>query len=260
MWLYRECVWGLEMMNSACNEQKKEKIPGIIGGMGPEATVDLMQRIIANTVALDDIDHIRCIIDNNPKVPSRIKAILESSGVNPGPCLAVMAKRLEQWGADFLVMPCNTAHYYYDYIADAVSIPVVHLIDLVVEKVIAEFGNLREIGMLGSTTIIKTALYQKRFEAHGMRTVYPDEDMQESLFRVVRQVKAGRRDGQVARDFVEICSQLGAKGIEVCILGCTELGVIRAELPIKSIDAAEVLAQEVVAVVKEGKAPCVAKY
>ena len=91
-----------------------EMVPGIIGGMGPEATVDLMQRIIANTSAIDDVDHIRCIVDNNPKIPSRIKAILEQGGENPGPSMAEMARRLEKWGADFLVIPCNTAHYYYD--------------------------------------------------------------------------------------------------------------------------------------------------
>lgn len=136
-----------------------ELVPGIIGGMGPEATIDLMQRIITNTNAIDDVDHIRCIVDNNPKVPSRIKAILEKGVENPGPAMAEMAKRLEEWGADFLVIPCNTAHYYYEYVASAVSIPVVHLIDLVVDTILTENPTIREIGVLGSTTIIKTALY-----------------------------------------------------------------------------------------------------
>ncbi|RLB91348.1 MAG: aspartate racemase RacD, partial [Deltaproteobacteria bacterium] len=89
--------------------QTSEKIVGILGGMGPEATVDLMQRIISLTPALDDIDHIRCIVDNNPKVPSRIKAIIEGDGEDPGPCMADMGRRLESWGADFLVIACNTA-------------------------------------------------------------------------------------------------------------------------------------------------------
>ena len=79
----------------------KEKIAGIIGGMGPEATVDMMQRIIRLTPADDDRDHVRVIVDNNPKVPSRIKAIIEQDGSDPGPCLADMAQRLEAWGADF---------------------------------------------------------------------------------------------------------------------------------------------------------------
>ncbi len=85
-----------------------EKVVGIIGGMGPEATEDLMQRIIRLTPARDDIDHIRCIVDNNPKIPSRVRAIIQGDGESPAPCLSDMAKRLESWGADFLAIPCNS--------------------------------------------------------------------------------------------------------------------------------------------------------
>ena len=230
-----------------------ELVPGIIGGMGPEATIDLMQRIIVNTNAIDDVDHIRCIVDNNPKVPSRIKAILEKGVENPGPAMAEMAKRLEEWGADFLVIPCNTAHYYYEYVASAVSIPVVHLIDLVVDTILTENPTIREIGILGSTTIVKTALYETRFSERGVKVVYPDVDMQEQLFEVIRAVKSGKTIGPVAEQFVKICDHLKGKGMSICVLACTELGVIRTNLPIKSFDAAEILAREIVAVAKNRK-------
>lgn len=232
-----------------------ELVPGIIGGMGPEATIDLMQRIIANTNAIDDVDHIRCIVDNNPKVPSRIKAILEKGVGNPGPAMAEMANRLEKWGADFLVIPCNTAHYYYDYVASAVSIPVVHLIDLVVDTILTENPAIREIGVLGSTTIVKTALYETRFSERGVKVVYPEVEIQEKLFEVIRTVKSGKTSGPVAAQFVGICNHLKDKGVSMCILGCTELGVIRTNLPIKSFDAAEILAREIVAIVKNRKVP-----
>lgn len=233
--------------------QSEEKVVGIIGGMGPEATVDLMQRIIANTRALDDVDHIRCIVDNNPKIPSRIRAILEGDGENPGPCMAEMARRLEKYGADFLVIPCNTAHYYYNYAAEAVSIPVVHLIDLVVDTVLAENPEIRQVGILGSTTIVKTGLYASRFRDRGVEVVYPGDDMQEKLFGVIRAVKAGDTSDKINRQFIDICSHLAGKGATLCVLGCTELGVIRADLPLASYDAAEILAREIVAVVKQGK-------
>ncbi len=240
-------------------EEAREKIPGIIGGMGPEATVDLLQRILANTPALDDIDHIRCIVDNNPKIPSRIKAILGEDGVNPGPTMAEMARRLEGWGADFLAIPCNTAHHYYDWVANAVSIPVIHLIDLVVEKIMTENPGLREVGVLGSTTIVKTGLYASRFAKRGVAVVYPEAVDQEQLFALIRAVKKGDTGQAVAAGFVEVCTGLAKRGVAVCILGCTELGVIRADLPISSVDAAEVLAREIVAVVKQGKEPCTAR-
>ncbi len=238
------------MKNSA-----DEKIPGILGGMGPEATIDLMQKIILHTPAIDDIDHIRCIIDNNPKIPSRIRAILVGDGENPGPVMADMAKRLERWGADFIVIPCNTAHQYYPYVAEAVSIPVVHLIDLVVEQVVEQKKNIEAIGILGSNTIIKTQLYASRFAKRGVQAVYPVEKFQENLFQIIRRVKKGETGRDIRSEFISIAQHLESKGVKTVILGCTELGIISDNLPVQCIDAADVLAREVVAVAKNQKAP-----
>lgn len=237
----------------------EDKIPGIIGGMGPEATVDLMQRIIANTPASDDVDHIHCIVDNNPKIPSRMKAILETGGEDPGPCMAEMGKKLEQYGADFLVIPCNTAHYYYENVAQAVTIPVVNLIDLVVENVIADNPEITQIGILGSTTIVKTKLYKILFEKRGVEVVYPDDVMQDKLFNVIKNVKRGQTGKETRQSFSDIGNHLKSKNVTLAILGCTELGIIADDLPLDYIDAAEVLAKEVVAVAKNQKAPHVSK-
>jgi len=114
------------------------KSVGVIGGMGPEATVDLMRRVIKATPAHDDSDHIRMIVDNNPTVPSRIKAVIEGIGESPAPILVQMGSKLEAYGADFLVIPCNTAHYYLNDIRSAVSIPVIDMIELTVDAVLRE--------------------------------------------------------------------------------------------------------------------------
>lgn len=232
-----------------------EKIPGILGGMGPEATVDFMQKIIQHTPAIDDIEHIRCIIDNNPKIPSRVQAILEGDGENPGPVMAEMAKQLEAWGADFIVIPCNTAHEYYPYVAKAVTIPVVHLIDLVVETVIQHEQNIQTVGILCSNTIIKTQLYTARFAQRGVRAEYPDDELQQNLFQIIRRVKKGETDSQIRDEFKAIAKHLAEKGVRTIILGCTELGIIAEDMPVKCFDAADVLAHEVVAVAKNLKAP-----
>ena len=130
-----------------------EKVVGILGGMGPEATVDLMQRIIRLTPALDDIDHLRCIVDNNPKVPSRIKAIIEGHGEDPGPHMAEMARKLEAYGTDFLVIACNTAHYYYETVKEAVEIPVINLIDLVASHIKQQYPRQDKVGILASPAV-----------------------------------------------------------------------------------------------------------
>jgi aspartate racemase len=128
--------------------EMEEKIVGIIGGMGPEATVDLMKRVIRATPAADDIDHIRMVVDNNPKVPSRIKALVERTGESPVPCMAEMARRLTAWGVDFLAIPCNTAHYYYDQVRAAVTIPVLNMVDRTTARVIDENPKIRRVGLL----------------------------------------------------------------------------------------------------------------
>src|SRR5579863_8958181 len=101
-----------------------EKVVGVIGGMGPEATVDFMHRLIAATPARDDADHLHILVDNNPKIPSRIAALIDGTGEDPTPVLRAMARGLEAQGADFLVIPCNTAHHYLPAIAESVRIPL----------------------------------------------------------------------------------------------------------------------------------------
>ncbi len=237
----------------------RELVPGIIGGMGPEATVDLMQKIIAHTSAIDDVDHVRCIIDNNPKIPSRIKAIL-GDGEDPGPVMADMGRKLAAYGADFLVIPCNTAHYYYNSVADAVNIPVVNMIALVVDTICTVFPAIQQIGILGSTTVIKTALYQQAFQKRGVEVMYPDEEVQMQLFELIKAVKRGETGVDSKRKFVSIGEHLREKGATQVVLGCTELGIIADEnFPLPFLDAAEQLAIEVVAVAKRGKKPCIQK-
>jgi aspartate racemase len=231
--------------------QKNEKVAGIIGGMGPEATVDLMQRIIRLTPAMDDKDHIRCIVDNNPKVPSRIKAIIEGDGEDPGPVMADMGRRLEAWGADFLVIPCNTAHYYYDAVQEAVKIPVINMIDQVVDQVKADFGRETHIGMLASPAVAITNLYTRRFDTLGITEVWPDKEHQDRLFNIIRQVKAGGTSLGLHRQYAQVCDHLKGQGVGVAIVACTELSALGGnDLPLDTIDASQILAEAIVRTVK----------
>ncbi len=229
-----------------------EKTVGIIGGMGPEATVDLMQRIIRLTPAADDIDHIRCIVDNNPKVPSRIRAIIEGNGEDPGPVMADMGRRLESWGAHFLVIACNTAHYYYDSVQNAVNIPVINLIKLVTGHVRNHFPDIRNIGILASPAVAMTGLYTKEFKSSGLTDVWPDPDSQALLFDVIKSVKKGDTGTRVREDYKQVCTSLTDNGAQIAIIACTELSALDEDLPIASIDAAEVLAQKIVDTAKTG--------
>ncbi|MCF6247242.1 MAG: amino acid racemase [Desulfobacula sp.] len=232
----------------------KEKIVGIIGGMGPEATVDLMQRIICLTPALDDIDHIHCLVDNNPKVPSRIKAIIEGDGEDPGSCMADMGKRLETFGADFLVIACNTAHHYYKNVQDAVDIPVINLIGLVTDNLIRNYPNHRNIGILASPAVKITQLYARQFKQLGLVDVWPDPEVHELLLKIIKSVKKNDTGTKVILDYQSVCRHLKDKGAEFVVVACTELSALNADLPVQAMDAAHILAKEIVDVTKNGKA------
>ena len=234
---------------------KKERIVGILGGMGPEATVDLMQRIIRLTPALDDMDHIRCIVDNNPKVPSRIKAIIEGNGEDPGPCMADMGKRLESWGAHFLVIACNTAHYYYDAVQNAVNIPVINLIDLVSNHVKNTFPEYDKVGILASPAVAITGLYTKRLKKLGIEDIWPDPDYQESLFNIIKEIKKGNTDSNIQDVYISVCENLKKKDAHIAIIACTELSALGGDLPIITIDAAQVLARQIVQIAKNREEP-----
>jgi len=231
-----------------------DKIVGVIGGMGPEATVDLMRRVIQATPAKDDIDHIRMIVDNNPKVPSRIKAMVEGSGESPEPLLVEMARKLEAYGADFLVIPCNTAHYYYDEVSSAVSIPVLNMIDLAVETVMQENPSIRTVALLASTAVLQIGLYIKQFQREGIDVIYPQAALQDQVMDSIRTIKTGHygtkeRDAlrSAAHDMIE-------REAEVLIIACTELSLIANALApdVKLYDSAQTLAEAIVRMAKEG--------
>ncbi|MGL6211639.1 MAG: aspartate/glutamate racemase family protein, partial [Paracoccaceae bacterium] len=132
---------------------------GILGGMGPEATVLLMQRLIAAVPARDDADHIPLIVDQNPQVPSRIRHLLEGGVDDPGPVLASMARRLQAAGAEALAMPCNTAHHYAPAIWAAVSVPLIDMVALSVRQALTLAGSGGTVGILASPAVRKTGLF-----------------------------------------------------------------------------------------------------
>ena len=235
---------------------QQEKSVGILGGMGPEATVDFMMRLIHLVDAKEDNDHIRCIVDNNPKVPSRIKALFEGGQEDPAPVLENMAARLEAWGADFLVMPCNTAHYYHPQVQAAVGVPVLDMIALTAGAVRARYPQLDKIGILATSATLKVGLYDKAFAALGIETVYPDEKMQSELLALIKSVKAGHTGQEERLALQGIGRHTLDKGAQALVLACTELSVIappQDSLPF--VDASQALAEECFAIVKQGKLP-----
>jgi aspartate racemase len=224
-----------------------EKIVGIIGGMGPEATVDLMTRVIKVTPASDDIDHVRLVVDNNPKVPSRIKALIEKTGESPLPCLQDMARKLAAWGVDFLAMPCNTAHFYHSGIQAAVDVPLLNMIDLAVEVVLAENPGLESVGLLASTAVFDLKLYENRFAQKGVRLISPISFLQNEVMAAIRKIKTGRYGPDEVAVIQAAADDMVEQNAEALLVACTELSIISYRLQILKpcYDAAQILAEAI---------------
>ena len=202
------------------------KTVGVLGGMGPAATIDFFARVVRATPARTEQEHLHLIIDNNPGVPDRNRAVA-GTGPSPGPALAQMAQRLEQAGADFLVMPCNTAHAFADHIRAATPLPFIDMIEQTVQVVTANPGI--NVGLLAADGCLLAGLYQTQLAKVGRTAVVPNVGQQQSFMRALYQIKTGEM--RESRESIrEVAEALVEQGVELMIAACTEVPlVLRAE-------------------------------
>lgn len=222
-----------------------KKTIGIIGGMGPLATCDLFKKVIDATNANKDQDYTRVVIDNNTNIPDRTEAILHN-GKDPVPEIVRSGIALEAMGADVLIMPCNTAHYFYDRIVPFLHIPLLHMPRETAKTLHEE--NVRTVGLLATDGTIQSRVYHDNLEALGIKVLVPSAEHQQSVMDIIyKGVKAGRTDLDTT-GFQAAMDELLAGGAERLILGCTELPVAfpMYHLTGPVIDATEVLARAAV--------------
>ena len=172
----------------------EDKVLGVIGGMGPDATIDFMARVLQHTPARRDQDHVRMFVDHNPRIPSRQLA-MKGKGDDPGSTLGDCAARLEGAGADFVVMPCNTAHAWEADIRAAIAIPFVSIIDESVSRAL-QVSEGRPIGLMTTPGCLAAGLYQDALSKHELMLQDPDE--REETMRLIDRIKAGDKSVAVA--------------------------------------------------------------
>lgn len=203
------------------------KTVGILGGMGPEATILLMQKVMAAVPARDDADHVPLIVHQNPQVPSRIKALIEGTGEDPGPTLARMARDLQAAGAQALAMPCNTAHHYAPAVVTATPLPFLNMLDLTVEALASQ--GARRIGMLASPATRFAGVFSAPFAAHGLTPVYLPDDSR--LLALIRAVKASEMPSTLKARLNQEAEALLTQGADHLLVACTELSLMTDALP-----------------------------
>ena len=221
------------------------KTIGIIGGMGPLATVDLFGKIVANTTAANDREHIPVVIDNNTRIPDRTAGILHN-GESPIREMVRSAVKLESMGADFLIMPCNTAHFFYNDIVKFVNIPMINMLEETA-KAIKEMG-IGKVGLLATNGTIESGVYATAFEKFNVEFVTPNEEHQKAVMDLIYNgVKAGNFSIDITA-FRNTINYLVSEGVEYVVLGCTELPIAfeKWEFNVKSIDPTLVLAKSAI--------------
>ncbi|AWB47167.1 aspartate racemase [Gemmobacter aquarius] len=220
---------------------------GILGGMGPEATILLMQKVLGAVQAQDDADHIPLIVDQNPQVPSRIRRLIEGHGDDPGPVLADMARRLVAGGAEALAMPCNTAHHYAPVVRAATEVPFLDMVQASVDHAagLRPAGGL--VGILASPAVRMVGLFDAPFATRGLSAVYPSDDA--ALLAAIRLVKAGGPQAQARDALARASADLLARGAVVQMIACTEFSLIPdAVVPTAAaFDTLDCLVAEIVA-------------
>jgi aspartate racemase len=237
-----------------------EKTIGILGGMGPEATLDCFGKIIQNTPAQRDQEHLRVVIDSNPKVPDRTAAII-GSGESPVPVMAAGCLALERAGADFIIIPCVSAHVFLDDLRRQTRLPILSIFDAVAETIASEHAGIHTVGLLGTTGTVRGGLFQKRLGRENIETVVPDDDLQAVIMAAIYDIKnaqAPRTRSQITSDLIAAAESLISRkpeGAQAIIAGCTEipLALGQQHLAVPYFDALTILARA--AIEKAGLRP-----
>jgi aspartate racemase len=223
----------------------KRKVLGVIGGVGPLSTAYFMEVLINKTDAQTDQEHIDMIVLNHTEIPDRTAFILGQSSENPVLMMKEDAKKLETMGADVIVTPCNTAHYFYEELQSAVSVPFINMIDETA-LYLKHFG-VKRAGIMATNGTVQTRLFQNALQKQGIEAVCPSAENQQFVMDIIYDnVKANQPVD--LQKFKTVVNELRLQGCEKVILGCTELSVLKREYSLNDfyVDSLEVLVEKAI--------------
>ncbi|NCC06687.1 MAG: aspartate/glutamate racemase family protein [Clostridia bacterium] len=222
----------------------KPSVLGILGGLGPMATVYFYEMLTRHTLVSCDQEHIDIIINSRSSTPDRTAFILGKSNKNPFDIMSADAKRLVTFGADVLAIPCNTAHYFYDSLNSEIDVPILNMIE---ETVLFAQKRCKKVGILATSGTIDTNTYQRVCDEHSLEYAVPNAEQQADIMSVIYDdIKKGKPADM--NKFNNVVNALKADGCERMILGCTELSLIKRDEKLSSfyIDSMEVLAKNAI--------------
>jgi aspartate racemase len=235
----------------------EEKIIGIVGGVGPEASNKFCEFLIKNKKSNSDQEHLVFLHYCNPKIPDRTKFIL-GLGDDPKPEIIKTCKILQDAGAIFLVIPCNTAHAFLKEIQESVDIPIIDMTKVMVKKLVDDYPGIKKVGILATTGSLKAGIYQDYLSSVGINPIIPSENDQKRIVMDaiygLNGIKAGKKV-LPKKKLTKIANKLISEGAEALILGCTEIPLVlkQKSFNIPIFDPMEIVAKEIISYLEEEK-------
>ena len=219
---------------------------GILGGMGPEATKDLFDKIIRNTRAARDQEHLPVVMVSLPQVPDRTAAIL-GTGESPVPTMIAGCRMLEKCGVDFAIIPCVSAHYFIDELRRNTRLPILAITEAVAAHIAARHTGVQRVGLLATDGTLQGGHFTRCLNASGLEVIAPDDDPQRRVMGAIYEIKNAVRTkskAEITRELVQVAEQLVQRGAQGIVAGCTEipLALNGSHLKVPFFDSLELLA------------------
>lgn len=224
---------------------KPNKIIGILGGMGPAATATFFSDVVAISQnqyhAEQDTDYPTMYLYNAP-----LDGFNETGFENPESVarqLVEDVRKIESWGADFIVIPCNTVHHFTSEMQAAISIPIVSIVEATVREV--QKAGFRKVGVVSSTSTRSLKLYENALSASGVEIVHSTDAEQKSLDGVILAVMAGKQGDYEKDRMRSVIERMASEGAEGVVLGCTELplAICQADTSVSLFNTIHILAE-----------------
>ncbi len=228
------------------------KTVGVMGGLGPAATCDFFARLLRESKATRDQDHLRLLIDSDPRIADR-NAAIAGRGPSPGPALVEMALGLERAGADFLVLVCNAAHHWENEIRAAVSIPFVSMVANTVEESLSRTPRPARVGVLAADACLGADLYGRALAKRGVQSLSLDDARQARFMELLYRIKSDDRSESLRSEMRALALSLSERGADLIIAGCTELPLVLQpdDWPVPWVSSTDVLVARTIAFARD---------
>lgn len=214
---------------------------GILGGLGPMSGVYFCEMLIRHTRAERDQEHLNFLLSSRADTPDRTAYILGASHEDPVPVMRREVEKLATAGADLIAIPCNTAHYFYDAVAEVASVPILNIIETTAAYCAAR--GFSSVGVLATEGTISSGAYEQALHTHGIEYLIPSKADQRIIGSIIYEdIKQGKDPDPT--EFFRICDDLFHRGAKTVILGCTELSLLKRSFGLgeEYTDSLEVLA------------------